>query len=214
MNLPLHLSTNRVDLHEFQQQRRLLAKIADLAQHRRHYVATAREERLLEGLLNLTDALYDWAVERKGEPFAVPRIVLNVSGGVVQEVFCSDPHAQVVLIDWDADNADPKNEHVITVEWEDYKPLVAYVVEFPTDPLSVLWGTPVEAVLEAAKIDVGLCECEAPGRFCSGVPGILARVRKNGKLAAGAKVERCDLCRRYPSDTAAFQALQDLGLTE
>lgn len=54
------------------------------------------------------------------------------------------------------------------------------------------------------------CECEKPGHFCSGVPGILAHL-ENGCLQEGAKVERCDLCRRYPSDEAALEKLQELG---
>ncbi len=54
------------------------------------------------------------------------------------------------------------------------------------------------------------CECELPGPFCCGVPGILARM-ENGRVAADAKVERCDLCRRYPSDEAALKKLQELG---
>ena len=54
------------------------------------------------------------------------------------------------------------------------------------------------------------CECELPGYFCSGVPGILARV-VNGQLAPDAKVERCDLCQRYPSDEAALEKLRELG---
>ena len=40
------------------------------------------------------------------------------------------------------------------------------------------------------------CECELPGYFTSGVPGILARVEQ-GRLVAGAAVERCDLCQRF-----------------
>ncbi len=59
---------------------------------------------------------------------------------------------------------------------------------------------------EAAK-----CECQDPGYFHSGVPGILARV-DNGRLVEGAKVERCDSCRRYPSDKAAFDKLVELGM--
>jgi hypothetical protein len=54
------------------------------------------------------------------------------------------------------------------------------------------------------------CECERPGYFCSGVPGILAHL-ENGRLAKGAKVERCGLCCRYPSDAAALERLQELG---
>lgn len=56
-----------------------------------------------------------------------------------------------------------------------------------------------------------LCECELPGAFHTGVPGILARL-ESGRLAPGAKVERCDACRRYPSDEAARQKLAELGI--
>lgn len=54
------------------------------------------------------------------------------------------------------------------------------------------------------------CFCEEPGHFNSGIPGILAHL-KNGRLPEGAKVERCDLCRRYPSDAAALEKLRELG---
>lgn len=54
------------------------------------------------------------------------------------------------------------------------------------------------------------CECEKPGFFCSGVPGILAHM-ENGHLAEGAHVNRCDLCQRYPSDEAALEKLRQLG---
>lgn len=58
--------------------------------------------------------------------------------------------------------------------------------------------------------DDNRCECEKPGHFYSGVPGILARV-VGGVLEDGTKVERCDLCQRYPSDEAAFEKLRELG---
>lgn len=66
-------------------------------------------------------------------------------------------------------------------------------------------------VQEVAQEVAPLCECEQPGHFRSGVPGILARV-ENGRLAEGATVERCDSCRRYPSDKAAFEKLVELGI--
>ena len=55
------------------------------------------------------------------------------------------------------------------------------------------------------------CECEEPGFFCSGIPGILAHM-EDGRLAKDALVNRCDLCQRYPSDEAAFEKLRELGL--
>lgn len=55
------------------------------------------------------------------------------------------------------------------------------------------------------------CECELPGHFCCGVPGILAHL-ENGQLAPGAEVERCDLCQRYGSDEAALKKLREMGI--
>jgi len=54
------------------------------------------------------------------------------------------------------------------------------------------------------------CECEEPGYFCSGIPGILAHL-ENGHLPEGAVVERCGLCCRYPSDAAALEKLREIG---
>lgn len=53
------------------------------------------------------------------------------------------------------------------------------------------------------------CQCELPGPFRSGVPGIVAAVA-NGRLVPGAKVERCDVCRRFATDELAYQHLVDL----
>lgn len=55
------------------------------------------------------------------------------------------------------------------------------------------------------------CDCEQPGYFHSGVPGILARI-ENGRVAEGATIERCDLCQRFRSDAAARARLKELGI--
>ena len=72
---------------------------------------------------------------------------------------------------------------------------------------SLLESEPEE---EPADHNCYRCECELPGYFCSGVPGILAHL-EHGLLPAGAKVERCDLCRRYDSDEVALDKLKELG---
>jgi hypothetical protein len=58
-----------------------------------------------------------------------------------------------------------------------------------------------------------LCDCEVAGFFCAGVPGILAHL-KDGRVAPGALVERCDRCCRFASDTEALAKLQELGIAE
>jgi hypothetical protein len=73
----------------------------------------------------------------------------------------------------------------------------------------------LESTADAAEetADDPRCDCEQPGQFCSGVPGILAHV-ENGRVAPNTDVERCDLCKRYPSDEAACGKLRELGLLD
>jgi hypothetical protein len=52
------------------------------------------------------------------------------------------------------------------------------------------------------------CDCESPGYFNSGIPGILAHIEDDGLLAHDAVIERCDLCARYPDDAAAAELLK------
>lgn len=55
------------------------------------------------------------------------------------------------------------------------------------------------------------CDCEAPGFFHAGVPGILAHLQE-GRVAPGALVERCDRCLRFASDDEAKNRLSELGI--
>ena len=57
------------------------------------------------------------------------------------------------------------------------------------------------------------CECEEPGDFHCGVPGVLAAMQ-DGHLAPQAVVERCDQCCRVESDAAARARLVELGLAD
>jgi len=65
----------------------------------------------------------------------------------------------------------------------------------------------------ASKPEPESCECQMPGEFCCGVPGILAKV-ENCRVVAGAEVQRCDQCDRYPSDQAAYEKLVELGMAD
>lgn len=73
------------------------------------------------------------------------------------------------------------------------------------------YGNPTIGKIYLGSQDRRICDCEQPGHFCSGVPGILAHV-ENSQLAEGAKVERCDSCQRYPSGQAAYEKLVELGM--
>lgn len=182
-------------------------------------------DRLLETVLSTPGIMDDYGNPTMGEFFVAaettalpkPKIVLNISGGVLQDVFSSDPAATVMLCDWDCEGCSPSDDGVVEIPGGRGGTQLARVAEYPVLPLTDLAGTETEAALKAAGLDWRTddedddrCECEKPGFFCSGVPGILAHM-ENGRLAEGAVVNRCDLCQRYPSDDAAFEKLRGLG---
>ena len=192
-------------------------------------------DRLLETALSTPDILSEYGNPKIGEFFVAretappaPKVVLNLSGGVLQDVFGSDSAISVVACDWDCDGCDPSEEGIVELPDGRGGTQLAKVAEYPVLPLTDLTGTEVDTALKATGLDLAplaiiedgdtvndednaRCECEKPGYFCSGVPGILAHM-ENGFLAEGAEVNRCDLCRRYPSDEAAFEKLRELGL--
>ena len=91
---------------------------------------------------------------------------------------------------------------------------VAFATPFPhfsdDTPLSV---DEIDSLCDLLNEADTRCDCELPGMFRSGVPGILAH-REQGRLALNSKVERCDLCRRFASDDAARERLIALDLAE
>ena len=65
MNDMRHYDLN-LDGPAFRAQRKLLMRIADLVHRKRRYEPALGDERLLEGLLSLTDAIADQAHDRHG----------------------------------------------------------------------------------------------------------------------------------------------------
>ena len=55
------------------------------------------------------------------------------------------------------------------------------------------------------------CDCELPGFFCCGVPGILAHL-EGGRVAPGARSSAAISANSYESDEAAQQKLIELGI--
>lgn len=164
----------------------------------------------------------------KSEPKS--KIIISVFGGVVQDVFCSEAEADVTVVDWDATGYSEGGEGYVTVPDKFGKASPAAVSQTLAEPLRAISGTPIQLALERAGVLYGgaqngsasdspppiaegdrRCDCERPGVSRSGVPGIIARI-ENGRLAAGATVERCDACERFPTDTAALAELRRRGM--
>ena len=81
-----------------------------------------------------------------------PYIIINVHGGLVQEVYCDMPLADLVVVDWDVDGGDGG----VTEARRGNETLRAYVTHPVVEPLHHLAGSDVEAVIEAAAAEESL----------------------------------------------------------
>lgn len=78
-------------------------------------------------------------------------IIISVHGGLVQDVFCSNPDMCVVLVDWDQEGEHVGCPGVIEIESDGRQHAVA-VVEYEAAKFSDLPGTDVEKALAAAHL--------------------------------------------------------------
>ena len=80
-----------------------------------------------------------------------PSIVLNVHGGIVQDVFASDPDVEVTLVDWDVDGSDAAHPNVVAITDSLGRTRRAYVSPLAVEPLAELIGSDVETAIEVAN---------------------------------------------------------------
>lgn len=121
-------------------------------------------DRLLETALSTPGILEDYGTPAIGEFFvaaeppmqparAQQQVVLDISGGVLQDVHASDQTIHVVNVDWDCDGCEPGEEGMIEITDARGRRHVAAVAEYPVSPLAALAGTNTRAALQAAGID-------------------------------------------------------------
>ena len=79
-----------------------------------------------------------------------PLIIVEVHGGVVQNVYCSIPNAKAIIVDWDADGCFPGEDGVVEIELRG-RTQVASVGEMPLSPLEEMAGTDVGLAIDAAR---------------------------------------------------------------
>jgi hypothetical protein len=78
-----------------------------------------------------------------------PQLVINLYGGAVQDVFSSVLGLQVLLVDWDVEDAFPGEPGVVEVPLPDGA-RQACVGDLQVSSLDGLAGTDVEAAVDAA----------------------------------------------------------------
>jgi len=80
------------------------------------------------------------------EPNPAPQVVINIHGGLVQDVYCDEPLADLVVVDWDTS---PDDEGITEITHHG-QPLRAYVTHPIIEPLDRLAGSELEAIIDAA----------------------------------------------------------------
>ena len=118
-------------------------------------------DRLLETALSTPGILDDYGNPTIREFFVAkettappaPKIVLNISGGVLQDVFGSDPTITVALVDWDTEGCDPSDNGIVEIPDGRGDTQLANVAEYPVLPLEEFMGTETEAALKAALLE-------------------------------------------------------------
>ncbi len=78
------------------------------------------------------------------------QIVVSMCGGVIQDVYCSDPQAQTTIVDWDNEDCEPTANGIFEVQIEDVGKTLVYVADFLTQPMKNISGTDVEKALRAS----------------------------------------------------------------
>ncbi|MBI3864898.1 MAG: hypothetical protein HY290_23730 [Planctomycetia bacterium] len=98
-----------------------------------------------------------------------PQVVLNVHGGIVQDVFASIPELQVVVVDWDTDGGENPAQVDLVL---DGRTCSAAVIDMPHAPLEELAGSDVEQAIEAASEQGVLCDTivGSPAAFARDLP--------------------------------------------
>jgi len=119
-------------------------------------------DRLLETALSTPGILDDYGnptireffVAKETTAPSAPKVVLNISGGVLQDVFSSDPAVSVMLCDWDTEGCSPADNGIVEITDRRGGTQLANVAEYSVLPLEQLADTETEAALKAAGLDV------------------------------------------------------------
>lgn len=78
-----------------------------------------------------------------------PTVIVEVSGGVLQEAFADSP-VRLILLDWDAEGCEPSAANGIFQAGDE----VVHVAEMPVTSIDRIVGTNTEKALKAAAISV------------------------------------------------------------
>lgn len=81
------------------------------------------------------------------------KIVIEINGGVVQEVYADDPAVTVVVVDWDTEGSEPGGGNYV-VKDDMGKEHLAHAAVIKATPIDML---PVETIAAAEEVMKSTC---------------------------------------------------------
>jgi hypothetical protein len=90
--------------------------------------------------------------ERRSKEKAMTHIVITMDGGLIQDVFSTDPDIEVVSVDWDCEGSDP--DDLVRFTDAEGKECHAFVCLQPVLPFAHLERTDAETAVNRS----GLCD--------------------------------------------------------
>ncbi len=117
---------------------------------------TSAMDRLLKTAVSTPGVLDDYGNPTIREFFVAaeptaPKVVLGIFGGVLQDVFSSDPALTAVKVDWDTEGCSPSDNGIVEIRGGEQ---LANVAECDVAPLEELAGTDTETALKAAGLEL------------------------------------------------------------
>ena len=85
---------------------------------------------------------------------SIVQIVLNVSGGIVRDVFVSDARVQVILVDWDTNTSSDDDHGIVMLIGVHGHVRRAHVAVLPIHRLESLESTDAGATLKVAGLSL------------------------------------------------------------
>ena len=79
-----------------------------------------------------------------------PEVILTIHGGVLQDVYASEPDIDIILVDWDVAGSVPDEEGLVHAIHN--KSLINAFVSRPNlSPIHELAGSEIETIINAAE---------------------------------------------------------------
>jgi hypothetical protein len=126
-------------------------------------IASAADQ-LLKTALSIPDVMEEYGTPRFAPFFVAPSggssrapstVVVEISGGVLQEAYVSNPAISLRLVDWDTEGLQPdERNRTFSVTDECGRSRLAVVTEFPTTPVGDLPANTRQA-LQRAGLEPG-----------------------------------------------------------